>query len=66
MSFIPAKIDLLHFRCNSNIDCADGSDEKDCDDHDKQEKCQENQYLCRDGTCIDTENLCDGFEVKQC
>lgn len=55
---------ILCFRCNLNIDCEDGSDEKDCKTYNKDTKCHQNQFMCSDGKCIDSNSLCDGFKVS--
>lgn len=68
--FFPEKKNLKNslfslFRCDQNYDCDDSSDEKDCKDYDKDTKCHQNQFLCLDGKCIDSNSLCDGFLVRK-
>ncbi|XP_011309490.1 uncharacterized protein [Fopius arisanus] len=42
-------------RCNGGSDCANGEDEKLCD-------CTVDQFKCRTGGCINSDQLCDGIE----
>lgn len=43
-------------RCNGAFECADGSDEEDCQD----ESCDDTEWQCAGGQCIASELLCDG------
>lgn len=65
-NFYRTNIRTYRFRCNSNIDCADGSDEKDCEHQTKQSmQCNQNQFQCSDEKCIDSARLCDGTKVRK-
>ncbi|CAL7944547.1 unnamed protein product [Xylocopa violacea] len=43
-------------RCNSHYDCADRSDEEDCD----KKECDSNEFQCQEGACISKYLVCDG------
>lgn len=46
-------------KCDNNYDCADGSDENECDASETV-VCHEQQFACHDGqTCINLAELCD-------
>lgn len=56
---------LYPSRCDLNLNCDDGSDEKDCKSYNKDSKCHEHQFMCSNGQCIDGNSLCDGFHVSK-
>jgi hypothetical protein len=43
-------------RCDLDMDCADNSDEKDCD----KPKCRGDQFDCKNGECIPGHLQCNG------
>ncbi|XP_065093365.1 very low-density lipoprotein receptor-like isoform X1 [Ochlerotatus camptorhynchus] len=45
----------MEYRCNSRLDCFDGSDEKGC------ESCKEDDFHCDNGHCIPMSQRCDRF-----
>lgn len=48
----------LKWRCDSTVDCHDGSDEADCP------QCDGDKFTCQPGQCIDLRFVCDG--IAQC
>jgi hypothetical protein len=44
--------------CDSENDCWDMSDEKNCPEHKK--RCYINEFQCSNGSCINLEARCDG------
>lgn len=47
-----------------NISC--GNNQEDCENSTKLMKCDQSQFQCSDGQCIDSLGLCNGFKVIQC
>ena len=45
---------LNHHACDGTLDCADGTDEKNC-------TCGENRFVCSDSSCISSSKYCDGI-----
>lgn len=46
-----------------NISC--GINQEDCEKSTKRMKCDQNQFQCSNGQCIDSLGLCNGFKVIQ-
>ena len=45
---------LNHHACDGTLDCADGTDEKNC-------TCGENRFVCSASSCISSSKYCDGI-----
>ena len=50
----------LYWRCDGTVDCADGSDERDCTNSTSAVTCNFAQRACNDGTCVFRWLWCDG------
>lgn len=58
----------IEFRCDTQIDCADSSDETNCNmtTHSNRvlSQCSDHLFDCKDGTCLNWSEVCDG--LKDC